>query len=130
MSQEAKLEKLKQKLTLKGEDYLDQEEKALKLAVCFALDMVDGDLNDYFFNVSGKETYALVEALKHLGADDVAEVMESALSCLDAPLPEDIEARQAVLVAVDDETLEDWDNLTEDYYDLEPEFWNLLISKT
>lgn len=126
---EGNLEALYQKLTLqKQEGTLDKKQEMLFLATGFALDLVDGDLNDYFFNETGNHVKALLEALKELEAFEVHDLIKEALDQLSFTLPEDVVARQAFMTEVDQEILDTWDALTEDYYDLEQEFWQLLGS--
>jgi len=124
---EGDLEALHQKLTLKKQQgTLDSNQDMLLLATGFALDLVDGDLNDYFFNETGNHVKALLEALKELNAGEVHDLVKEALDQLSFTLPEDAVARQAFMTGIDQDILITWDALTEDYYDLEQEFWQLL----
>lgn len=124
---EGDLEALHQKLTLKKQEgTLDSKQDMLLLATGFALDLVDGDLNDYFFNETGNHVKALLEALKELNAGEVHDLVKEALDQLSFTLPEDAVARQAFMTGIDQDILNTWDALTEDYYDVEQEFWQLL----
>ncbi len=115
--------------TEKKSGTLSQKKYDLWLVFGFAIDLVEGDLNDYFFNETGSTLEQLIKALTNLGATEVVSILEEALSLLDQPLPLDIESRQGRLMALNQDILEAWDELTEDYYDIEAEFWSLLVGQ-
>lgn len=126
---EGNLEALYKGLTLKKQEgVLDKKQEMQHLATGFALDLVDGDLNDYFFNETGNHVKALLEALTEIGAVEVHDLLKEALDQLSFTLPEDVVGRQAFMTGLDQEILNTWDALTEDYYDIEQEFWQLLVS--
>jgi hypothetical protein len=112
----------------KQEGTLDKKQEFLYLATGFALDLVDGDLNDYLFNETGNHVKALLEAFQELGAVEVHDLLKEALDQLSFTLPEDMVSRQAFMTEINQDVLTTWDALTEDYYDLEQEFWQLLGS--
>lgn len=125
---EEKLAEQYKVLTLKRqESILDKKEDTLFLALGFAIDLVDGDLNDYLFNETGSHVNALLYALTELGATEVHDLFKEALDQLPFALPEDVAARQAFMIGLDQEVITTLDALTEDYYDLEQDFWQLLV---
>lgn len=94
----------------------------------FAVAMTEGDLNDYAFNATGRHFFDLKDALIALKARDVLEIIEAMTELLDGHVPVDIQERQSVLSLLNDESLEILDALTEDYYDVEESYWQLLLT--
>jgi hypothetical protein len=85
-----------------------------------------GGINQYFFNSSGKYAHQTVEALKAVGAEANAKILQEAIGKFpDKTVPQDDGKRQDVLEVIEDNDDEAFEELDRKFYEY-PEDLNAL----
>ena len=111
-------------------DFADQPEPQRIFSAIWTLEgeVNNGGFHQYFLNSAGETANFGPHALRRIGAKSTAEIAERALRVVSPePLPEDQVVRQAILEALDDETIDELESLDAEFYSYPDDLTALLF---
>jgi len=88
----------------------------------------NGGFNQYFFNSSGDDTHETLTSLRTIGANKTADILQKAINQFpNSTVPKDRTKRQEILVQIENQVNEVWEQLDHKFYKYEDNLNNLNI---
>lgn len=94
-------------------EVLSKEERVIYVIDQLEEEVNNGGFSQYFFNNSGDFANEVVDALRTIGADGMAEICQTACSVFGGKVPERVEERRIELV---NEQKELWNQCDDEFY--------------
>jgi hypothetical protein len=95
---------------------LGPRERVVYLVWCFAGEVNNGGLAQFFFNSSGEYATETVDALRQVGCSVSARLLERAIALFPNGVPKDIEERNAAMGSTPETVGATWKALDDDYF--------------
>lgn len=111
-------------------NFADQSEPQRVFTAIWELEgeVNNGGFHQYFLNSAGETANFVPQALRRIGARSAAEIAERALRVVSSePLPEDQDARQAMLEGLNEEAIDRLEALDAEFYAYPDDLTELLF---
>jgi hypothetical protein len=106
----------------------DDTQKVFSAIWALESEVNNGGFHQYFINCSGSPINFAPHALRRIRANSCAGIVESALGVVSSgSLPEDDDARQALLESLDDEAMSRLESLDAEFYSYPDDLTELLF---